>query len=249
MKLQRKGPSSDIWMILFFSFFHWWNRLMSQKLSCIVCLSPLNRLIGCVLWYVPSGCHIWTLCFLCLWRSGNKTELFSDLSGFPVLRERREQIQTVLNEIQKHREEIRLILKAPALDYVTVSGQEVPSACVWEWKTGGRRLIAWFGWKTESQEWSDVCVFLYQRVSVLIKSDTFFCLSAPVLVIKVFLLLCPQFLIEVKNSLSSSVPPGWVIISRWSHSCSMYTHLRTHILNNIWVISWPWKIHISDWYV
>ncbi|XP_038559330.1 DNA mismatch repair protein Msh3 isoform X1 [Micropterus salmoides] len=78
-------------------------------------------------------------------KSGNKTELFSDLSGFPVLRERREQIQTVLNEIQEHREEIRLILKAPALDYVTVSGQE--------------------------------------------------------------------FLIEVKNSLSSSVPPGWVIIS------------------------------------
>lgn len=57
-------------------------------------------------------------------KSGNKTELFSDLSGFPVLRERREQIQTVLGEIQDHRKEIRLKLQAPALEYTTVSGQE-----------------------------------------------------------------------------------------------------------------------------
>ncbi|XP_049907976.1 DNA mismatch repair protein Msh3 [Epinephelus moara] len=78
-------------------------------------------------------------------KSGNKTELFSDLSGFPVLQERREQIQSVLNEIQDHRKEIRLTLKAPALDYTSVSGQE--------------------------------------------------------------------FLIEVKNSLSSTVPPDWVKIS------------------------------------
>ncbi|XP_029294646.1 DNA mismatch repair protein Msh3 [Cottoperca gobio] len=76
---------------------------------------------------------------------GNKTELFSDLSGFPVLQERREQIQTVINEIQDHRKEIRLMLKVPAFDYKTVSGQE--------------------------------------------------------------------FLIEVKNSLSSTVPPDWVKIS------------------------------------
>nr|XP_020449533.1 DNA mismatch repair protein Msh3 isoform X2 [Monopterus albus] len=76
---------------------------------------------------------------------GNKTELFSDLSGFPVLQERREQIQTVLNEIQDHRKEIRLALKAPTLDYMAVSGQE--------------------------------------------------------------------FLIEVKNALSSIVPPDWVKIS------------------------------------
>uniref|UniRef100_A0AAX7TM14 DNA mismatch repair protein MSH3 n=1 Tax=Astatotilapia calliptera TaxID=8154 RepID=A0AAX7TM14_ASTCA len=57
-------------------------------------------------------------------KSGNKTELFSDLSGFPVLQERMEQIQTVLREIQDHRKDIRLILKAPALEYTTVSGQE-----------------------------------------------------------------------------------------------------------------------------
>lgn len=76
---------------------------------------------------------------------GNKTELFSDLSGFPVLQERTEQIQTVLCEIQDHRKDIRLMLKAPTLDYTTVSGQE--------------------------------------------------------------------FLIEVKNSLSSIVPPDWVKMS------------------------------------
>ncbi|XP_039658069.1 DNA mismatch repair protein Msh3 isoform X4 [Perca fluviatilis] len=78
-------------------------------------------------------------------KSGNKTELFSDLSGFPVLQERREQIQTVIDEIQDHREEVQQTLKAPALDYTTVSGQE--------------------------------------------------------------------FLIEVKNSLTSAVPPDWVKIS------------------------------------
>ncbi|KAK2837821.1 hypothetical protein Q5P01_015033 [Channa striata] len=57
-------------------------------------------------------------------KSGNKTELFSDLSDFPVLQERREQIQTVLSEIQDHRKEIRLKLKAPTFDYTAVSGQE-----------------------------------------------------------------------------------------------------------------------------
>ncbi|XP_014830350.1 PREDICTED: DNA mismatch repair protein Msh3-like isoform X2 [Poecilia mexicana] len=78
-------------------------------------------------------------------KSGNKTELFSDLSGFPTLQERMNQIQSVLAEIQAHRKEVRLVLKAPALDYVSVSGQE--------------------------------------------------------------------FLIEVKNSLSTIVPPDWVKIS------------------------------------
>uniref|UniRef100_A0AAQ5ZM00 DNA mismatch repair protein MSH3 n=1 Tax=Amphiprion ocellaris TaxID=80972 RepID=A0AAQ5ZM00_AMPOC len=76
---------------------------------------------------------------------GNKTELFSDLSGFPVLQERTEQIRSVLGEIQDHRRDVRLTLKAPALDYTAVSGQE--------------------------------------------------------------------FLIEVKNSLSSNIPPDWVKIS------------------------------------
>ncbi|XP_061674044.1 DNA mismatch repair protein Msh3 isoform X2 [Syngnathoides biaculeatus] len=57
-------------------------------------------------------------------KCGNKTELFSDLSAFPVLRERKEQIQKVLQEIQDHRKNVRIVLKAPALDYTAVSGQE-----------------------------------------------------------------------------------------------------------------------------
>lgn len=65
-----------------------------------------------------------------VFRSGDKTELFSDLSGFPVLVERREQIQTVIHEIHNHRKEIRLILRTPALDYTSVSGQEVTTAFV-----------------------------------------------------------------------------------------------------------------------
>ncbi|XP_016898402.1 DNA mismatch repair protein Msh3 isoform X2 [Cynoglossus semilaevis] len=57
-------------------------------------------------------------------KSGNKSELFSDLAGFPVLRERREQIENVFSEVQEHLKEIRKILKTPTLDYKTVSGQE-----------------------------------------------------------------------------------------------------------------------------
>ncbi|XP_056134505.1 DNA mismatch repair protein Msh3 [Lampris incognitus] len=57
-------------------------------------------------------------------KSGDKKELFSDLSGFPVLLERREQIQAVICEIQDHRKDIRLAIRAPTLDYTTVSGQE-----------------------------------------------------------------------------------------------------------------------------
>lgn len=53
-----------------------------------------------------------------------------------------EQIQTVLREIQDHRKDIRLILKAPALEYTTVSGQEV-CVCVAgsERKVGGLMAI------------------------------------------------------------------------------------------------------------
>ncbi|XP_030647649.1 DNA mismatch repair protein Msh3 [Chanos chanos] len=57
-------------------------------------------------------------------KAGNKTELFSELTDFPVIRERKEEIQVVLSEIMEHRREIRLVLRSPALDYVTVSGQE-----------------------------------------------------------------------------------------------------------------------------
>ncbi|KAM6965383.1 DNA mismatch repair protein Msh3, partial [Aplochiton taeniatus] len=57
-------------------------------------------------------------------KAGDKKELFSDLSRFPVLLERREQIQAVLAEIQEHRRDVRRTLRSPALDYSTVSGQE-----------------------------------------------------------------------------------------------------------------------------
>lgn len=57
-------------------------------------------------------------------RSGNKTELFSDLSDFPLLQKRKEQIQAVLDEIQDHINEVRMVLKNPSLCYKTVSGQE-----------------------------------------------------------------------------------------------------------------------------
>lgn len=69
-----------------------------------------------------------------------------------------------------------MTLKAPALDYTAVSGQEVPPVCVCvrRWETGGRRLMARIGWMTQSQRWSDV------RAHVcLIKSDTSFHPSLP----------------------------------------------------------------------
>ncbi|XP_035235486.1 DNA mismatch repair protein Msh3 isoform X2 [Anguilla anguilla] len=78
-------------------------------------------------------------------KTGDKTQLFADLTDFPVIRERKEEIQAVLSDILEHRREVRRVLRNPSLDYVTVSGQE--------------------------------------------------------------------FLIEVKNSLSSSVPSDWVKVS------------------------------------
>ncbi|XP_059500763.1 DNA mismatch repair protein Msh3 isoform X4 [Stegostoma tigrinum] len=55
---------------------------------------------------------------------GDKTQLFTDLTDFPVIQQRKLEIQEVLSRLQDHRREIRLILKKPSLDYVTVSGQE-----------------------------------------------------------------------------------------------------------------------------
>uniref|UniRef100_W5KL83 DNA mismatch repair protein n=1 Tax=Astyanax mexicanus TaxID=7994 RepID=W5KL83_ASTMX len=78
-------------------------------------------------------------------KTGNKTELFADLTDFPVIEQRKDQIQNILSDIMEHRRELRLILRNPSLNYATVSGQE--------------------------------------------------------------------FLIEVKNSMSSVVPPDWVKIN------------------------------------
>ncbi|KAF7687326.1 DNA mismatch repair protein Msh3 isoform X1 [Silurus meridionalis] len=57
-------------------------------------------------------------------KTGNKTELFEDLTDFPVIKERKDEIQTVLAEIMDHRRELRIVLRNPSLDYATVSGQE-----------------------------------------------------------------------------------------------------------------------------
>lgn len=55
---------------------------------------------------------------------GDKTELFKDLSDFPLIKKRKDEIQDVTNKIQTHLQEIRKILKNPSAQYVTVSGQE-----------------------------------------------------------------------------------------------------------------------------
>ncbi|KAM8778288.1 DNA mismatch repair protein Msh3 isoform 1-T1 [Rhynchonycteris naso] len=55
---------------------------------------------------------------------GDKTELFKDLSDFPLIRKRKDEIQGVTDKIQTHLQEIRKILKNPSVQYVTVSGQE-----------------------------------------------------------------------------------------------------------------------------
>ncbi|XP_011944560.1 PREDICTED: DNA mismatch repair protein Msh3 isoform X4 [Cercocebus atys] len=55
---------------------------------------------------------------------GDKTELFKDLSDFPLIKKRKDEIQGVSDKIRMHLQEIRKILKNPSAQYVTVSGQE-----------------------------------------------------------------------------------------------------------------------------
>lgn len=55
---------------------------------------------------------------------GDKTELFKDLSDFPLIKKKKDEIQEVTQSIQMHLQELRKILKLPSLQYVTVSGQE-----------------------------------------------------------------------------------------------------------------------------
>ncbi|KAM6148466.1 DNA mismatch repair protein Msh3 [Erethizon dorsatum] len=57
-------------------------------------------------------------------KTGDKTELFKDLSDFPLIKKRKDEIQEVMVRIQTHLQEIRKILKNPSAQYVTVSGQE-----------------------------------------------------------------------------------------------------------------------------
>lgn len=63
--------------------------------------------------------------FFHFFRIGDKTELFKDLTDFPLIKKRKDEIQEVTDKIQMHLQEIRKILKNPSLQYVTVSGQEV----------------------------------------------------------------------------------------------------------------------------
>lgn len=60
-------------------------------------------------------------------RIGDKTELFKELSDFPLIRKRKDEIQGVTDKIQMHLQDIRKVLKSPSAQYVTVSGQEVMS--------------------------------------------------------------------------------------------------------------------------
>lgn len=68
-----------------------------------------------------------SICIFSYFRIGDKTELFKDLSDFPLIKKRKDEIQEVTEKIQVHLQEIRKILKNPSAQYVTVSGQEVMS--------------------------------------------------------------------------------------------------------------------------
>ncbi|XP_023800522.1 DNA mismatch repair protein Msh3, partial [Cyanistes caeruleus] len=57
-------------------------------------------------------------------RTGDKTQLFKDLTAFPAIRKKKEEIQDVLSKIQLHLPDIRKQIKSPSAEYVTVSGQE-----------------------------------------------------------------------------------------------------------------------------
>ncbi|XP_027490328.1 DNA mismatch repair protein Msh3 isoform X7 [Corapipo altera] len=57
-------------------------------------------------------------------KTGDKTQLFKDLTDFPVIRKKKEDIQGVLSKIQLHLPDIRKQIKNPSAEYVTVSGQE-----------------------------------------------------------------------------------------------------------------------------
>ncbi|XP_069080623.1 DNA mismatch repair protein Msh3 isoform X2 [Pleurodeles waltl] len=57
-------------------------------------------------------------------KKGDKTELFRDLTDFPIIKQRKSQIQEVVSQIESHMQDIRRMLKNPSATYVTVSGQE-----------------------------------------------------------------------------------------------------------------------------
>ncbi|KAM9330959.1 DNA mismatch repair protein Msh3, partial [Gastrophryne carolinensis] len=62
--------------------------------------------------------------FILMKRAGNKTELFSDLTEFPIISGRKAEIRDVLSLVEGHLTDIRRTLRNPSLSYTTVSGQE-----------------------------------------------------------------------------------------------------------------------------
>ncbi|XP_077673253.1 DNA mismatch repair protein Msh3 isoform X2 [Eretmochelys imbricata] len=57
-------------------------------------------------------------------KTGDKTQLFKDLTDFPTIRKQKGDIQKVISQIQFHLQEIQQMIKNPHAEYVTVSGQE-----------------------------------------------------------------------------------------------------------------------------
>ncbi|XP_030049192.1 DNA mismatch repair protein Msh3 [Microcaecilia unicolor] len=57
-------------------------------------------------------------------KAGDKTWLFKDLTNFPVISERKKEIEDLLSQIHGHLQEIQRTLKNPSVTYVKVSGQE-----------------------------------------------------------------------------------------------------------------------------
>lgn len=59
------------------------------------------------------------------YRANDKTNIFTNEEDFPAIRKRKNQIEAVRREIIDHRREVRIALRQPSLDYVTVMGIEV----------------------------------------------------------------------------------------------------------------------------
>nr|XP_042711816.1 DNA mismatch repair protein Msh3 isoform X7 [Chrysemys picta bellii] len=57
-------------------------------------------------------------------KTGDKTQLFKDLTDFPTIRKQKDDIQKMISQIQFHLQEIRQMIKNAHAEYVTVSGQE-----------------------------------------------------------------------------------------------------------------------------
>ncbi|XP_064608529.1 DNA mismatch repair protein Msh3-like [Liolophura sinensis] len=57
-------------------------------------------------------------------RENDKTKLFIDEIQFPAIVERKLEIEKVLSELKGHRREVRLTLKQPTLEFVTIMGTE-----------------------------------------------------------------------------------------------------------------------------